>query len=195
MEKTEELLRTIDRDLQGILSQERYEHSIGVMKKSEELARKYGIDIYKAKLAGLAHDIAKEMSKEEKLEYIKENNIIADEIEKVNVGLLHAKIGADICKKRYGFTKDMQDAIINHTVGNPEMDDLAKVILVADKTESGRKYEDLEQAKEIASIGLNEAVVYIIDISIKNTIERGSLIHPDGVETRNKLIQKLNSNK
>ena len=45
-----------------MLSEKRYMHSVGVMRKAEQLAKKYGIDVNKAKLAGLAHDIAKEMS-------------------------------------------------------------------------------------------------------------------------------------
>ena len=106
--KTKKLLKQIDEDLKKEISEKRYKHSMGVMKKAEELAKIYGEDVNKAKLIGLAHDIGKELSKEEKLQYAIENKLGVDEIEKVNIGLLHAKIGADICKKRYGFTEDMQ---------------------------------------------------------------------------------------
>ena len=137
--KVQELLRKINQDIQRELSEKRYNHSIGVMKKAEELAKLYKVNINKAKLVGLAHDIGKELSKEDKLKYVKENNIEIDRIEKINVGLLHGKIGADICKKRYDFTEDMQDAIKFHTTGNKDMDLLAKIIFVADKIEEGRK--------------------------------------------------------
>ena len=69
MEKAEELLNKIDNDLKKVLSEKRYNHSTGVMKKAEELAKIYKIDVNKAKLVGLAHDIGKELSKEEMLEY------------------------------------------------------------------------------------------------------------------------------
>ena len=75
------------------------------------------------------------------LEYARKNNIEADSVEEVNVGLLHAKIGADICKKKYGFSQDMQNAIKYHTVGSENMDLLAKIIYVADKIEDGRTYK------------------------------------------------------
>ena len=75
MEKAEELLNKIDNDLKKVLSEKRYNHSLGVMKKAEELAKIYKIDIDKAKLVGLAHDIGKELSKEEMLEYARKNNI------------------------------------------------------------------------------------------------------------------------
>lgn len=188
MENAKELLDKINEDIKKRLSTHRYTHSLGVMKKAEELAIKYGVDIDKSKLTGLSHDIAKEMSKEEMLEYADKNNIYIDEIEKNNIGLLHSKIGADICKKEYGFSTDMQNAILYHTTANENMDDLAKVIYIADKTEDGRNFEDLEIAKQIANIGLNEAIIYIIDVAIKNNIDKNRLIHPDSIIARNRFL-------
>ena len=84
--EVEELLKRIDSDLKSTLSEKRYKHSLGVMKKAEELALIYGVDVNIAKLTGLAHDIGKEFSDEEMLKYAKENNIEVDSLEKVNVG-------------------------------------------------------------------------------------------------------------
>ena len=195
MEKAEELLNKIDNDLKKVLSEKRYNHSLGVMKKAEELAKIYKIDIDKAKLVGLAHDIGKELSKEERLEYARKNNIAADSVEEVNVGLLHAKIGADICKKKYGFSQDMQNAIKYHTVGSENMYLLAKIIYVADKIEDGRTYKDEEKMKELqvvrdlATKDINKALVYEIDSSITYTIQKHKLIHPDSILTRNMLLK------
>ena len=195
MEKVEELLNKIDNDLKKVLSEKRYNHSLGVMKKAEELAKIYKIDVDKAKLVGLAHDIGKELSKEEMLEYARENNIEVDSVEEVNVGLLHAKIGADICKKKYGFSQDMQNAIKYHTVGNENMDLLAKIIYVADKIEDGRTYNSEEKMKELqvvrdlATKDINKALVYEIDSSITYTIQKHKLIHPDSILTRNMLLK------
>lgn len=188
MKETNQLLEEINQDIKNTLSEKRYYHSIGVMKKAEELAKKYHVDVDKARLVGLAHDIAKQIPPNEKLEYVKEHHIEIDEIEKINVELLHAKIGADICKNKYGFTQDMQDAIRYHTTGSPEMDDLAKVILIADKTEEGRGNIDREKIKELEEKGLNAELVYLIDRSILYTINKGGLIHPDSIYTRNRFF-------
>ena len=196
--KVEELLNKIDADLKVKLSEKRYNHSVGVMNKALELAKLYNVDLNKAMLVGLAHDIGKELSKEEKLEYVIKNKIEMDEIEKINVGLLHGKIGADICKKEYGFTVDMQDAIKYHTTGNENMDTLAKIIYVADKIEDGRHYKDenklqnLITTREIAKDNLDEAILYIIDSSLEFTIQKKELIHPDSIGTRNKIIMSMN---
>ena len=67
-------------DLKNILSERRYIHSVGVMEMCEKLAKIYKVDVEKAKIAGLLHDNAKEMSPEEMLNYVKKNNIEITEI-------------------------------------------------------------------------------------------------------------------
>ena len=195
-QNTENLINKINEDIKKELSEKRYNHSVGVMKKAEELALIYGLDVNKAKLVGLAHDIGKELSKEEKLNYVEKNNIEIDEIEKINVGLLHAKIGADICKKRYGFDEEMQDAIKYHTTGNENMSLLAKIIFIADKIEENRKYEKneskkqaVEEARKLAKEDLDKAMLYLIDESLIYTIQKKELIHADSIAVRNKLIK------
>ena len=49
------------------LSDYRFYHSMCVAKRSSELAKIYGVDTEKARKCGIVHDIAKEMSEEEKL--------------------------------------------------------------------------------------------------------------------------------
>lgn len=190
MKDTQVLLEEINKDIKSKLSEKRYEHSIGVMKKIGELAKKYNVDINRARLVGIAHDIAKEMSTEDKLRYVKEHNIEIDEIEQINVELLHTKIGADICKNKYGFEKKMQDAIKYHTTGNPNMDDLAKILLIADKTENGRTYIDFAKIEKLEEKGINELLIYVLDESIKFTIDKGKIIHPDSIYTRNAFLLK-----
>lgn len=191
MEDLEELIKKIDKDAKQMLSEKRYIHSVGVMRKAEQLAKKYGIDVNKAKLAGLAHDIAKEMSKEDILKYVQEHHIFVDEYEAENLGLLHGKIGADFCKNKYGFSEDMQESIEYHTTGRPEMDDLAKIIFIADKTEEGRTYVDFAKVAEKEEEGLNSLLLYILDNSIIHIIEKGKTMHPDTVITRNYFLSQI----
>ena len=188
MEDIENLLKEIDEEVKKRLSEKRYIHSVGVMKKAEQLARKYGIDPKKAKLVGLAHDIAKEMNEGEILQYVQEHHIIVDEYERENLGLLHGKIGADFCRYKYDFSEDMQKAIEYHVTGNPNMDDLAKIILVADKTEEGRTYIDFKKVAEKEEQGLNEILTYVLDLSIIQIIEKRKKMHPTTVITRNNFL-------
>ena len=175
-------------DVKNTLSEKRYIHSIGVMKQAEYLAKKYRQDVEIAKAVGIAHDIAKELTEEEKIKYVEENKIEIDEIEKINIGLLHAKIGADICKKKYNFTEEMQNAIKYHTTGNENMDTLAKIIFVADKTEENRKYDDLQTVQKLADEDLNKCILYILDYMLVDNVKKQKTIHPDSIKIRNKIL-------
>lgn len=185
-----ELIERIKNDLKENLTEYRYIHSLGVMEMAEELATIYNVDVESARLAGLLHDIAKEMTEEESLKYVAENDIAIDDIEKINVSILHGKIGADIAKKKYGVNEQIQKAIQYHTETNPNMDTLAKIIYVSDKIEKNRKPEkfDLEYERKLAKEDIDAAVLFIIDASIKKVIKKGKLLHPTIVETRNKII-------
>lgn len=185
-----ELVEEIKRDLKNTLSEKRYIHSIGVMEMAEELAKLYGADAETAKIAGLLHDIAKEMTLEEKLKYVEENNIQIDEIERINTPILHGKIGADIARKKYGVSKQIQNAIEYHTTTNPNMDIIAKIVYVSDKIELNRVSEDydIEYERALARKDLDETIIFIINSNIEALINKEKLIHPMSIETRNKII-------
>ena len=89
----------------------------------------------------------------------------------------------------------MQNAIKYHTVGNENMDLLAKIIFVADKTEEGRNYKDeaknkqLQKVRELSKKNIDEALLYEIDSSLIYTIQKHKLVHTDSILTRNKLLK------
>ena len=180
-------------ELKQILSEKRYIHSIGVMEMAMELAQIYNIDIETAQIAGLLHDNAKEMTDDEMLQYVKENNIQISETEKNSVKLLHGKIGADIAKKKYGVSEEIAKAIEYHTTTNPNMDTLAKIIYVSDKIELNRKTEkyDIEAERKLAKEDLDKAMLLIIKDVTKYLIEQGKLIAIESIETRNKLLLNI----
>lgn len=191
MKEANELLKEIDNDAKNMLSEKRYIHCKNVMKRAVELAKMYGVDEKKAMLAGFAHDIAKEMPKEDMLKFAEEHNIKIDEFERKHLGMLHGKIASIICKEKYEFTEDMQKALEYHTTGNPEMDNLAKVVFVADKTEEGRKNIDWEQINAKEKEGLDSLLLYILDLSICHVIKKGKQIRIDTIITRNHILEKV----
>lgn len=181
-------LKEIQEYIEKQLSEKRYYHSICVMQRSKELALKFGADEEIAQKIGIAHDVAKEMTEEQKLNYVKENNIEVDDTERENTSLLHAKIGKDISIKKFGFTEIMGEAIANHTTGNKDMDIYSKILFIADRTSKDRNFEDLEYLNELVDIGIDEAVLYILDKKIKLQIEKRAAIHINGIIARNYLL-------
>ena len=182
-------LNEIQEYIKEKLSEKRFYHSFCVMNRAIELAKKYNVDIETCAKIGIAHDVAKEMSEEEKLQYVKENNIEIDEMEKENIGLLHAKIGKDIAIKKFGFTENMGQAIANHTTGNKNMDIYSKILFIADRTSDDRNFDDLETLKQIEDKGLDDAVLYILDKKIELQIKKKATIHINGIIARNWLLK------
>ena len=192
-----ELIDKIKEDLKNTLSERRYIHSLGVMEMAVELAKIFTVDEKKAELAGLLHDNAKEMTPEELLKYVDDNNIKISEVERINTKILHGKIGADIAKKKYGVSKEIQEAIEYHTTTNPNMTTLDKIVFVADKIELNRKSAtyDIEAERELAKKDLDGAVIFIINSNITSLIQKDKLINEESIQTRNKLmIERMKNN-
>ena len=185
-------LEEVKKDLKQILSEKRYTHSVGTMNMARELAHIYGENEDEAAFAGLIHDIAKELSKDEILQYVKIHKIKMDEIEKENLGLMHAKNGASIAKERYNASEKVQNAIKYHTTGNVKMDTFAKIIYVADKVEENRTYEGVEELRELARKDLDKTILALIDFVIEKSNRLGRTTHPDTIELREKLIENEN---
>jgi len=158
------------------------------MKMCEKLAIHYGTDVEKARLVGLAHDIAKEYSKNEIIDYINKHNIDLDEVELNNLALVHGKLGAHLCKKLYSFDDKMCDAIFYHTTGKENMSLLTKLLFIADLIEENRTFSDVEYVRKLAFENLDEAIIYVLNLQIKKCIDKGVLLHINTINARNYLL-------
>lgn len=188
-------IEAIKKELKEILSDKRYMHSLGTMKMSKELAAYYGEDEEQAAFAGLIHDIAKELKEIDIFTYVKTHNIKMDEIEKKQLGLMHAKIGASIAKERYNASEEVQNAILYHTTGNKKMDKFAKIIYLADKIEENRNYEGVEELRKLVKKDIDSAILFVLDFTIQKSIRNKRLIHPNTIDLRNYLLEKQLSEK
>ena len=126
-ESTENLIHIIKCDMKKSLSEKRFLHCVRVMEKACELANIYNVDINEAALAGLTHDIAKEIPYLEAMEIIKKNNIEVDEIELANPGLLHGPLGAFLVKEKYGLCSNIQ---VERELAKTDID--ATVVMIID---------------------------------------------------------------
>ena len=187
MKKYEE----VRKEIKNILSEKRYYHSQCVEERCVEFAKIYNEDTKKARLIGIAHDIAKEMSDEEKLKILEERNIKITEMEKENPGLLHGKVGAILAKEKFDFDEEMLDAIKNHTKGASNMSLLSEILFVADSCGADRKYEGTKETYELAKQNLKAAIIRCMDRTIIERIEKQKIIDPQTLEARNEYIKKL----
>lgn len=172
----------------------RYEHSVNVSKEAKKLARLYGANEEKAQLAGILHDITKEMPKEEQLQIIVDSGIILDNVQKNAPKLWHGISGSIYVQQNLCIDdEDILNAIRYHTTGRANMSLLEKIIFIADFTSEERTYSGVATMRKKSRKSLDEAMLYAYKFTFKDLSKREIAIHPDEVACYNDIIlQKLN---
>lgn len=175
--------------VKNTLSEKRFYHSVCVMNRAIEYAKIYGEDEEKAKLAGLVHDIAKEVPKEKRVENAEKLGVNLDDIEKNNTGLIHAKAGAKIAETEFGLDKEICDAIAYHTTGKENMTTLQKIIYLADFTGIDRKFDDLDYLYKLCKEDLDKAMLYSLRKTILEKVDEEKIMHLDTVKAYNYYLK------
>lgn len=183
--------------LKDELKKSRYEHTLGVEFTSAALAMKYGVDLYKARMAGLLHDCAKNVPDEKLLDIAKKYKIEVSDVEKRNPYLLHGKVGAYYAKKIYGIKdKEILGAIEFHTTGKPDMSLLEKIVFVADYIEPGRdKAPRLEEIRVMAFDNIDKAILMILDDTISYILSSDGEIDSTTLDAFNYLREEMDKAK
>lgn len=170
------------------LSHGRLEHSLRVADEAVRLAVRWGADAEKAKLAGVLHDVARELPYEEMRRIVAEHDIEVTDQELQVRELLHAPVGAFLVRHELGLDDDeVWAAIRYHTTGRAGMSLLEKVVYLADYIEPGRNFPGVDQARRLAEVNLDEAVFWALNQTIDYLAKRGTSAHPFTVEARNAL--------
>lgn len=175
--------------IRPMMSERRYNHCVNVSAEAVRLAEKYGGDTEKAAVAGILHDITKEVDFENQLQIIKSGDIILTEVEKSTTKLWHAISGSVYVKNILGITdSDIINAIRYHTTGRANMSLLEKIIFLADFTSVERDYPDVDVIREKAEISLEEGMLYGIQFTLDKLLERQGLLSVDAVEAYNEIL-------
>lgn len=174
--------------LKAHIKGDRLIHSLGVEQTAIALARRHGVNEEKAGLAGLLHDITKQMDNEK----LKDRYGICTPTEKT----LHGPTGA-VWLKENGYIEDTDvlNAIRYHTTGRPAMSDLEKVIFLADCIEPNRTYADVEMLRSYAYEDLDKAVLFALERTLRSVLDRQILIDPDTVAAYNDYRSQQNRKK
>lgn len=186
MKSFEEVYEVVKKEL----SEKRFHHSVCVMERCIEFAKIHGEDVEKAKLIGIAHDIAKEIPKELRVKTAEEHGVYLDEFEKKNTSLIHAKLGAKLCEERFGFSKDMCDAIEVHTTAKSEMTNLQKILYLSDYSEASREFDGAKETYEKGKENLDEGYFMALVGKIKCMLDRNIAIHYDSIDAYNDYLKK-----
>ena len=182
---TKSEIRDIKKELEDDLDSKRYEHTLGVAYTAACLAMRYGYNMEKAYIAGLLHDCAKCMSNKDKIEYCEKHNISINSTEQANPSLLHAKVGAEMSRRKYDIDdSEIYQAIQYHTTGLPNMTLLDKILYIADYMEPHRdEAPNLDLVRKQVFIDIDTALFTILKDSVDYLDSSDKPVDPMTMET------------
>lgn len=184
--------KTVKEYVEKKLSIKRLTHSKRVAEYAQKLAAIHKIDPEKAFLAGMLHDIARELDQKVLIEKAKTYGLTLDMAERYQPELLHGPIGAIIAKEELGISdEEILSAIAKHTLGDADMSPLDEVIFLADMLEEGREFPGVENLRALAFLSLDKAMLEALKESLIYVIQKNVLVHPRTVEAFNSFVLKL----
>lgn len=190
-------LSQMEKKLQGMLSEKRYRHSLGVMETAVHMAQIFGVSQESARIAGLLHDCAKDIDKELMPKMCEELGVYLDPVKYEQRSLIHADLGAKLAEDEFGITDaEILDAIRYHTLGRPNMTVLEKILYIADFTEPNRKsFPGLDELRELAELDLDLAMLRAVESSIRYVKSQGKTLHEQSLLTQKYYSELISSRK
>ena len=174
------------------MSKKRFIHSLNVSKVAKKLAQAYGADEKKAEIAGLLHDITKEMPEDEQLKLFESEGIILDDVERSTNKLWHSISGTIYVKKYLNIQDaDILNALMYHTTARSNMSLLEKIIVMSDFISEDRQYDNVEYMRSLAFENLDKAVIYGLKIQMEFLFEQNKPIAVNMLNAYNDIILKM----
>lgn len=186
------MISQIDRVLLQYLSPKRKDHSWRVATEAESLASFWKADIQAAHIAGLLHDIGKEVSLGDVQQRFSLSSAQSFQfIHQHYPPIWHAFIAPQLISYELGITDPViLNAVKWHTTGKAKMSVMDAIVFIADYIEPGRRLSDIEFIRNLAYSDLPKAVFAITQSSLLNLLKRNVRIHPFLIQCRNDMIQQ-----
>ena len=172
-------------------------HIARAQEVARELAPYHNVPPEQAALGILAHDVARAMPGPELLQCAAQFALPIGIVDRRVPVLLHGPVGAEILRREEGLAAagdngcgELYQAVYWHTTAHPGLDDMGKVVFLADKLDPNKlkKYPYQPLIMELARENLDAALLEFLTRQIVELTGRGLLVHPMMVKTRNALL-------
>ncbi len=171
------------------LKPKRMPHVLGTEQEAVKLARMYGVDETKARVAALLHDCTKKLEMDEQLMLCREYGIELDELEQKALKLLHSRTGAELARRVFGVDDEVYDAIRWHTTGRANMTKLEKILYLADYIEPSRDFDDVEPLRKVVYEDLDKGLLLGLQMTVDEMEAMGNPVHHNTLDARNYLME------
>lgn len=194
-EELENVISQIEEFVKKEVSESRYEHSVRTAQTAEKMCALYGLNKRIGYLAGIAHDMCKELSGDELFELVHEDSQPLSILEQNRPGLLHGRAAAVLIQKKFGVKdRNVVSAIANHTFAAPGICDLGKILFVADKIEPGRPQSTDEYRKNLFAKTLDGITLAVLQENIDYLEKRGKKVAKPSYDLAQELKAKSGEN-
>ncbi len=157
----------VERSARLSLTSQRYLHARAVALFAADLCGRFGLDPEAGYLAGIAHDLCKELPPEGMRELALGDGRGLSELEVSKPSLLHARAAAVLLRDRFDVRDEaVLEAVRLHTSGDVGMGPLAKILYVADKLEPSRTEVEGDQRVLASTADLQS----LFDRTLRDTV-------------------------
>ena len=157
----------------------RFEHSIRVAEMCARLCRHYNLDENKGYLAGIGHDMCKDMPSEKMIDIATRDGGGINDFELAHPSLLHGRAASVLMKEKFLVDdKDILEAIAVHTSGAMGMSDLSKCLFLADKIEPGRPQSTDEYRERLFKLSLKDMFYSVFEENYEYICKKGCEVYP-----------------
>lgn len=161
----------------------RYAHVLRVARLAVRLARAHGLDRERALTAGLLHDLARLYSGGQLVAACSARGMALDVFERAHPVVLHARLGAELARERYGVDDEaVLSAIRKHTVGAAQMSALDCAVYLADSLEPGRDFSERAAFEMLAFEDLDAAMIAVLRSSTAYLRKLGNAVAPQTLD-------------
>lgn len=165
-----------------LLKPNRVKHVLGVRDTAILMARKWGVNEEDAARAGILHDITKALDGPLQLTLCDGYGKILSDFSRKYPKTLHAYTGSLVAGEIFGENDAVVDAICCHTTGKAAMNDLEKIIYVADYMEPNRDFPGVEELRRLAYTDLTQALRVGLEMTLEYLQHQGSDVSPESRE-------------
>jgi len=127
----------------------------------------------------MLHDLARLFPAERLIRECATRNLVIDAFERRNPLVLHARLGAELARERFGVHEEaILSAIRKHTTAAPNMSRLDEVVYLADGLEAGREFPERAQLERLAFADLGAAMYGVLHAGVAHLRARELEIAP-----------------
>ena len=174
--------------VEASLSRPRLIHSREVARLSSELCDRFHADEEKGYIAGISHDLARELDISEMLLLAERDGLPLRDWERSNPLLLHGRAAASILTKHTGYAdEEALQAIRDHVTGRGSMGPISKIVFAADFLEPTREFVSPEFRRRTLALSLDEMVLAVLDRKIHFVKAASQEVAGDSMTLREEL--------